>query len=153
MGAPRSLLLDRQLSIFSSLKVIVCNVTTPRSVAMPSRLHMTWIVLYGSISIFSSSVAASCYLPNGTDSNNGLPVDLYRPCDRSNEHSMCCRTQDRDPCRNDGLCFDARNNDIWRGSCTDPTWESPACIKLCVKGIGTLLLAFDVLVRRRLVRS
>lgn len=114
---------------------------------MPSCLHMIWIVLYGSISVHFSSVAADCYFPNG------LLNELYQPCDRSNEHSMCCGTRELDRCRNDGLCFDAPNNDIWRGSCTDPTWKSPACIKLCVEGTGKLLIFVDVLVRRRRIRS
>lgn len=114
---------------------------------MPSCLHMIWIVLYGSISVHFLSVAADCYFPSG------LLNELYQPCDRSNEHSMCCGTRELDRCRKDGLCFDAPNNDIWRGSCTDPTWNSPACIKLCVEGTGTLLIMVDVLIRRRQIQS
>lgn len=114
---------------------------------MPLCRHVLWIIFYGSTAVHFSLVAADCYFPNG------LLNELYQPCNRSSAHSMCCGTRGLDRCRNDGLCFDAPNNDMWRGSCSDPTWKSPACIKLCVEGTGTLLIIVDVLVRRRRIRS
>jgi hypothetical protein len=35
-----------------------------------------------------------------------------------------------------GLCG-VTGTQLWRESCTDPTWESPACLKLCTTGAGT----------------
>ena len=37
-------------------------------------------------------------------------------------------------CRSDGLCANAGNNAIWRSACTDYSWQSPECIKLCING-------------------
>ena len=79
----------------------------------------------------------------GTDRNAGLPANLYTPCNPNASASMCC-SQDRSSpylngksgvdCRSDGLCADAGNDAIYRIACTDPTWQSPECIKLCVNG-------------------
>ncbi|KAL9033007.1 MAG: hypothetical protein Q9214_007716 [Letrouitia sp. 1 TL-2023] len=44
---------------------------------------------------------------------------------------MCCQNTTYEVCRPDGLC-DGSDNQIWRESCTDPTWKSPRCIKLCL---------------------
>ena len=56
---------------------------------------------------------------------------------------MCCAQDLGSPylngksgvdCRSDGLCADAGNDAIYRVACTDQTWQSPECIKLCVNG-------------------
>lgn len=52
---------------------------------------------------------------------------------------MCCRTNDNnypDICRTDGLCQETEQDVIWRESCTDPTWQSPQCLRLCIDGAG-----------------
>lgn len=42
-----------------------------------------------------------------------------------------------DECRSDGLCLSTwYDNNVWRDFCTDSTWESPSCQKLCVNGTG-----------------
>lgn len=87
--------------------------------------------------ILFSTVIADCYFPNGTNSNIGLSSELYQACGGGDKHSMCCR-MGRDQCRDDGLCSNYQRNEIWRESCTDPTWRSPSCVKLCVTGTGTL---------------
>lgn len=87
------------------------------------------------VSLLFTSVAATCYFPNGTDRNIGSSAEIYRPCDGGGKHSMCCRTMDHDRCRSDGLCLNFQHNEIWRESCTDPTWQSPECLKLCVMGL------------------
>ena len=61
-------------------------------------------------------------------------VEKYRPCDSGSEFSMCCATFDQ--CRPDGLCFSGWDGNIWRDGCTDPTWKSPNCVKLCDTGLG-----------------
>ncbi|KAF6843235.1 hypothetical protein CMUS01_02278 [Colletotrichum musicola] len=79
----------------------------------------------------------SCFVPNGTERhllNNGVD-DTYRPCSPLSEgHTMCCNTQPGDQCRDDGLCWNPRMRFLWRESCTDRTWESPRCLKLCING-------------------
>ena len=83
------------------------------------------------------SVTASCYFPNGTDQNAGEQADqgiVYTPCNSHAENSMCCAPWDT--CTSDGLCKSGYDGNTWRDSCTDPTWKSPACVKLCVSGFG-----------------
>lgn len=87
--------------------------------------------------IFCPLVRGACYYPNGTDMNEfyDFPVKAnYSPCNFSSEHVMCCAQWDS--CRSDGLCFNKQdsNKEVWRDGCTDPTWKSPSCIKLCLDG-------------------
>jgi hypothetical protein len=60
---------------------------------------------------------------------------------------MCCavgpgRDGSQDVClsgADTGLCGNAILNDaagVWRESCTDPTWQDPACLKIFVNGTG-----------------
>lgn len=98
-----------------------------------------------------------CYFPNGdaiTDSATSSTNDFYVPCNQSfgndNQH-MCCKTASpfNDVCNPDGLC--ARDNNpglgedqgLMRSTCTDPSWTSPSCLKLCTTGIGKRLLGFS----------
>src|ERR1700760_2952976 len=80
----------------------------------------------------SSRASAQCYNPDGTQASS-----QYQPC-TSGRPSMCCalnRTSSVvNSCRSDNLCADADNNVLWRESCTDPTWQDPACIRLCFEG-------------------
>ncbi|KAI4190595.1 MAG: hypothetical protein L6R41_000688 [Letrouitia leprolyta] len=50
---------------------------------------------------------------------------------------MCCRTTSTDTCRDDGLCDSTWDGNVWRDFCTDPTWQAPNCVKLCLKTQGT----------------
>jgi hypothetical protein len=90
--------------------------------------------------------SAACYTPEGLDRNvmfNASEGYLYAPCDNVVPVSMCCaigpgRVADgsADTCIPGGLCYNQGGNLYWRESCTDPTWTSPACIKLFVNGTG-----------------
>ncbi|KAG6986709.1 hypothetical protein G7Y79_00073g098080 [Physcia stellaris] len=85
-----------------------------------------------------SIASAACYYPNGTDvaaftSQN----EAYQPCNVTAQASMCCRINiadesGRDHCRSDGLCASPKRQYLWRESCSDPTWKSPHCQKLCL---------------------
>lgn len=49
---------------------------------------------------------------------------------------MCCRSGDK--CRRDGLCGDSPHDGLpWRGMCTDQTWNSSKCLKLCINGTSS----------------
>ncbi|KAL8760129.1 MAG: hypothetical protein Q9199_000266 [Rusavskia elegans] len=50
---------------------------------------------------------------------------------------MCCRTSSTDTCRSDGLCDSSWDGNTWRVFCTDPTWQAPNCVKLCLDLGGT----------------
>ncbi|KAJ0285246.1 hypothetical protein COL940_003663 [Colletotrichum noveboracense] len=83
--------------------------------------------------VYLAAIAsAQCYLPNGTNraSTSDVGKNTYKPCD-GNGHSMCCNTYTGDVCR-DGFCWNESGRVLWRESCTDPTWQSPKCLKLCI---------------------
>jgi hypothetical protein len=84
---------------------------------------------------------AKCYNYDGSPSK-----DVFKPCNGSAEASMCCQigpaSNKEDVCGTGseyGLCG-FTGSQLYRESCTDPTWKSPACLKLCINGAGTSLL-------------
>ncbi|KAL8846617.1 MAG: hypothetical protein Q9221_008311 [Calogaya cf. arnoldii] len=84
------------------------------------------------------TVIANCFYPNGTDVNNGFSSERYIATNPEDDFSMCCSRLGDQP-RSDGLCMNADGSVIWRESCTDRTWQSSKCIKLCAgssPGIG-----------------
>jgi hypothetical protein len=104
--------------------------------ALPSALILTLV----------GHSSAACYTPEGLDRNamfNASEGYLYAPCNNVAAVSMCCaigpgRIADgnADTCIPGGLCYNPGSDIYWRESCTDPTWEDPACIKLFVNGTG-----------------
>ena len=63
---------------------------------------------------------------------------------------MCCAIQkpnysENDSCEKNGLCGNAKigDNTFWRESCTDPTWQSESCLKLCITGLGEFTYLLD----------
>ena len=95
--------------------------------------RMLLIIL--SFDLFCSFALAKCYYPDGSEMGAN-----YRPCDSGKEFNMCCA--EGDECRPDGLCFNNQTNLIYRDGCTDPSWESSSCIKLCNTGLGTSIPPF-----------
>ncbi|KAH9909135.1 hypothetical protein F4778DRAFT_793154 [Xylariomycetidae sp. FL2044] len=68
------------------------------------------------IALATTATAKTCYRPDGSsvdDANNGGDA-----CGSDSTYGLCGVT----------------GSQLWRESCTDPTWESPACLKLCVDG-------------------
>jgi hypothetical protein len=97
---------------------------------------LNWFIV--ALELFPSLVYAACYFPNGRDMNDVHPEEKYRPCDNDgrsdSEFTMCCAYFDT--CRPDGMCLSGWDSEVWRDGCTDPTWQSPSCIKLCHEGTG-----------------
>lgn len=58
---------------------------------------------------------------------------------------MCCLLDSPTPntCNPDGLCIPYKNGFIYRDTCTDPTWEDPACLKICTTGQSEEAFASD----------
>lgn len=90
---------------------------------------------------FTAHSLASCYWPNGTVANVGSGNRVQKPCNKTpGVHSMCCFLEGPsnpptlDTCTPDGLCKPQDNYHIWRGTCTDSTWQDPACLNLCTVG-------------------
>ena len=85
---------------------------------------------------FVLGTEATCYLPNGNAPASGGQF----PCNSAaGVESMCCNTQNTtNPgrCTKDGLCVPYTNDNLWRGQCTDPTWNDPACLHICTVGQG-----------------
>ena len=83
-----------------------------------------------------SSSARTCYFPDGT------PTGTDVPCDGDAEDSFCCFTGQA--CLSNKICGAFHTNTTGtslvyaRGTCTDPTWNSPACPKFCLDGESTL---------------
>lgn len=89
--------------------------------------------------IFFRAVASMCYYPDGS----AVPDDTHQPCNQmANTTSMCCATDQlpyRDRCISNGLCWNACESrdacgDFFQGhfireACTDPSWNSPFCLK------------------------
>ena len=103
-----------------------------------TRSHWWAVYLFFYCHGFSFKAFASCYLPNGTDINALFSKEVNQPCDAGDEESMCCALNHpySEKCRSDGLCLSNSDGNIWRESCTDRSWKSPKCIKLCDSGIG-----------------
>lgn len=106
---------------------------------MPSsvpRQTIYLVIILASLSSLALAWADStCYYPNGTAAiDDTWP---YTPCIANTRHSMCCRTTSTDTCRDDGLCDSTWDGNVWRDFCTDPTWQAPNCVKLCLKTQGT----------------
>lgn len=104
------------------------------------------VVALAALTGAAAGQGSSCFVPNTTARHlldNGVN-DTYRPCSPLSEgHSMCCNTQPGDQCRDDGLCLNPRLGFLWRESCTDPTWQSPRCLKLCINGEAGEFLFFS----------
>ena len=121
-----------------------------------SRLWPTWntalyYLLY--LLLLADHSAASCYWLDGTNVNaywNVSELYYYQPChndtaSNATAASMCCATGpgrhaegNADRCVEQGLCYSDALKLYWRESCTDQTWQDPACIKLFVNGTSRL---------------
>ncbi|KAF2150174.1 hypothetical protein K461DRAFT_323620 [Myriangium duriaei CBS 260.36] len=93
---------------------------------------------------FFGSVAATCYMSNGTAQS-----DAFKPC-QSFHGSYCCElnvnvtvnnvTQVEDACLDNGLCKMVEDKtgiiSYWREGCSDPSWPSDWCLTgVCGNGV------------------
>ncbi|KAL8784137.1 MAG: hypothetical protein Q9195_009161 [Heterodermia aff. obscurata] len=103
-----------------------------------------------SLAFLFSTATAACYYQNGTDVTKFNPANKsYQPCNVTAQASMCCRINldagsPKDHCRPDGLCDSPNHEFLWRESCSDPTWKSPHCQKLCLNYDGPSPWGFSV---------
>ena len=96
-------------------------------------------LLYSIISLLDAASA-----PFGVDSKHkcyfldGSFDPVGGPCYENVDASMCCYSGVQD-CGLNGLCLDKPNgpvgeydneSSIWRRSCTDYTWQDPACLAI-----------------------
>ena len=90
----------------------------------------------------------TCFFPNGTHiAEEHDKNDYYQACPRSANNDgtyMCCKTASTfyDVCKSNGLCARPDNpglgeaQGLLRSTCTDPSWDSPSCLKLCTNYTG-----------------
>ncbi|PGH00709.1 hypothetical protein AJ79_08129 [Helicocarpus griseus UAMH5409] len=76
--------------------------------------------------LLTSPVTAQkkCYLPNGEVEENDAP------CFPQNPHSACCGGSTY-VCSTNNMCAHYDGSYYVIGSCTDPTWNDPACPSYC----------------------
>ncbi|KAK1656787.1 hypothetical protein BDP55DRAFT_709124 [Colletotrichum godetiae] len=69
----------------------------------------------------------TCYWPNG------VPNDVVKPCPvtAGTEAAACCFEDHY--CLTNGLCFEPLTLTMYRGACTDETFQSSGCPKYCDK--------------------
>ncbi|KAH6641907.1 transcription initiation factor IID, 18kD subunit-domain-containing protein [Chaetomium tenue] len=77
------------------------------------------------LGLLQACLGKKCYYPNGQEARNAYP------CDPDAEHSTCCSGSAwGKSCLANKLCVTPGMR-FARGSCTDPTFKSPACPDIC----------------------
>lgn len=69
-----------------------------------------------------------CYYPNG-DLSKSDPPDI--PCN-DDDGAPCC--PDKWECQSNGLCYYQPDDYYGRYTCTDQSWESDGCPRICTYG-------------------
>uniref|UniRef100_A0A8H7KDV7 Mid2 domain-containing protein n=1 Tax=Bionectria ochroleuca TaxID=29856 RepID=A0A8H7KDV7_BIOOC len=97
-------------------------------------VNLLLAVTYLPVSVSAQEV--SCFAPDGkTLADN----ETYVPCNKlgitqEGVYSSCCnldgKAGDRDLCTTTGLCLN--KGLLFRGYCSDKSWESDACVKVCM---------------------
>ncbi|OCK84607.1 hypothetical protein K432DRAFT_378443 [Lepidopterella palustris CBS 459.81] len=78
---------------------------------------------------FLPKARASCYYPDGS-----FPTDYaFSPC-TGDQYTTCCIPSEGDKCLSNGLCSWTAGGEIFRGACTDKTWNSTNCLNHCTQG-------------------
>ncbi|KAF2740540.1 hypothetical protein EJ04DRAFT_572357 [Polyplosphaeria fusca] len=81
---------------------------------------------------FFLRVDASCFYPDGE-----FPTDyIYAACS-NDEGASCCRLSEGDQCLSNGLCYNSWLDSMFRGGCSDQSWNSPNCFQHCKTGDDT----------------
>ncbi|KAG0647900.1 hypothetical protein D0Z07_5666 [Hyphodiscus hymeniophilus] len=95
----------------------------------------TLVWIFGLILLNPSESLAfiQCYFPDGS-----IPTDyVWEPCTGA-QYSSCCVPSEGDVCQENGLCYYPGSEQLYRGTCTDRTWDDPACnANICVTGYET----------------
>lgn len=83
----------------------------------------TALVLLAAL-IARTAAQRNCWFPDGNTETQDLP------CDPNADESACCGPDAF--CLSNGLCLSS--GVVSRGSCTDRTWNDPACATQCTNG-------------------
>src|ERR1700712_3184783 len=92
-------------------------------------LRLSLLLLSIALYAYSALAASICYMPNGLVNTQNSD----KPCNASAPVSACCG--DTASCLSNGMCKLEATEDTGisyaRGTCTDKTWNSPACPPMC----------------------
>ncbi len=79
-----------------------------------------------SLFLEQSFAESQCYWPN-----HNAAFGNYTACNAAAPYSSCCRASE--VCMTNGLCLQTQElaNRLSRGACTDQTFSSTACPKVC----------------------
>ncbi|KAK2054209.1 hypothetical protein LY76DRAFT_649272 [Colletotrichum caudatum] len=102
--------------------------TTTTTRTATTRAVLLALLSGSSFATGARAAANLCFFPGGVQARDV-------PCDPTAEVSMCCGSADA--CLSNGLCkLDGTTNATGiayaRGTCSDPTWQSPVCPQNCV---------------------
>ncbi|KAH6664824.1 hypothetical protein B0J14DRAFT_237526 [Halenospora varia] len=78
----------------------------------------------------STSAYLQCFYPDGSEASDSI----YVPC-TAETYSSCCIPSEGDVCQPSGLCYWPSGSYLFRGACTDQTWTSSNCPKVCMEEI------------------
>ena len=116
-------LTSQQFKHLASLAILLFRLLFPglsHDMSFSIKWFPTLLLTYYRILI----ACGSCYNPD-----QSVPIRPYSPCDTvSGVHSACCAPGD--PCTANGYCFGSAGY-LYRGGCTDITWQSPNCCPKC----------------------
>ena len=96
-------------------------------------------LLFGSSLLLVQTASAAfgvCYRPSGVDVQSTTSDHYFRCSSSATDVSMCCNESDGDKCSPEGLCSKKGDPEdkFWRVGCSDQTWQSDECLKLCISG-------------------
>ncbi|RDW73200.1 hypothetical protein BP6252_07107 [Coleophoma cylindrospora] len=76
----------------------------------------------------AQDAGTQCYVLDGAASS-----DYYRCNNETSGHSSCCQVGNT--CYSNGVCqgYNGAVLDYLREGCTDPSWQDPACLDVCVQ--------------------
>jgi hypothetical protein len=87
-----------------------------------------------SLVVATTAKSEKCYFPNGkvATTYDWVPCEIPPSTTTytSSNHSACCYPKEGDKCLPSGLC-DWPGNYVYRGACTDRTWQDPSCGLFC----------------------
>lgn len=97
--------------------------------------------------IVSTATATKCYFSDGSDTGSEM-----QPCFPSSSVSACCSTNKKgdwqnDVCLQNGLCIAQvaqYSGMIFQNACTDKSWGSPDCPRICPTCMLKSLLSFHL---------
>ena len=127
MSSPRALTWSYRRSFVLVIAFLVPStlaaIARPWSPSFTNNTHLLRLLL----SAFGPRVAnmATCYNPDGTTSGGYACWNVTT----AGGHAPCCFNDAY--CYSSGWCLNSKAMTVYRGGCTDQSWESEDCVKHC----------------------